>query len=341
MIKKTIRILLFVILGIICVTTISLFIDPKLPSQTNEVIAEITSNKNKELVDGDSGYVNSGSTKIWYEIKNKSINSKGTVLLINGYTEPSTLWSQYLIKSIIDNGYQVIRFDNRDVGLSDWTENEHPKAYTIEDMINDAIAVLDQNGIDKAHILGYSMGGYIAQSLAIKYPGRVLSLTSLSSTADLNDKHPEFNWTPLPLIKLYFRYKLVQNDKSFLKYYFKAMENINGNDSYNMNLKSLGERGLYELHNRRGFNINAGEHQMTAIRDSEPIYNQLDKIKIPTLIVHGKKDPILSFELAVKYADKIEGAKKVWIDQAGHLITNDYVDQLRGDFFKILAERQN
>jgi len=339
--KKIIRIFLFVLLGIIGVATLYLFVDPELPNQTNEVIADITSKKITELIDGNTGYASSGSTKIWYEIRNKSSDTKGTVLLINGFTEPSILWNPYLIKSITDNGYQVIRFDNRDVGFSDWTDSEHPKTYAIEDMIDDAIAVIDKNGIHKIHILGYSMGGYIAQRIAIKYPSRVLSITSLSSTADLNDNHPKFNWTPVPMVKLFFRYKLLKDDKSFLKYYFKAMENINGNNSYDMNLKSIGERGLYELHNRRGFNINAGEHQLKAILNSESIYNQLENIKVPSLIVHGKKDPILSFELAKKYADKIEGSKKVWIDQAGHLISDDYVNQMSGDFFKILAENQS
>nr|WP_281168561.1 alpha/beta hydrolase [Psychroserpens burtonensis] len=145
----------------------------------------------------------------------------------------------------------------------------------MEDMMDDAIAVLDKNGIDKIHVLGYSMGGYIAQRIALKYPNRVLSLTSLSSTADLKDDHPEFNWTPAPMVKLFLRSMLLKDDTSFLKYYFKAMQNTNGNDSYAMNLTSIGERGLYELHNRRGFNIKAGEHQVKAILASEPIYKQL------------------------------------------------------------------
>lgn len=329
------------LLALISILAIYLFIDPELPSQTNEVIAEITSENVPELVEGDTGYINSGVTKIWYELKNKSTNTKGTVLLINGFTEPSTFWNQNLIKNIIDSGYQVIKFDNRDVGFSDWTDAENPNhAYTMEDMVNDAMAVLDQNGISKAHLVGYSMGGYIAQRIAIEYPNRVLSLTSLSSTADFGDNHPEYNWTPPAIIKLGVRNALLGDDKSLLKLYFRILSGMNGNDTYTMELKLLGEQVLYELHKRRGFNKDAGLHQGFAIKNAKSNYSELDKIKVATLVVHGKKDPILSFELAKKYSEKIEKSKQIWIDEAGHLLTNDYVEQFREDFIKMLEESQ-
>jgi len=340
--KKIFLISSYVLLALISLIAIYLSIDPNLPDQTDEVITEITNKNIPELVDGKTGYVTSGSVKIWYEIKNKSLKTKGTVLLINGYTVPSTSWNQNFIKSITDSGYQVIRFDNRDVGLSDWIESwEESNPYTIEDMMADAMATVDQNGIDKFHVLGYSMGGYMAQRIAIKYPDRVLSLTALSSTADLNEKgHPEIDRTPFPLIKLFIRDQIVNNDKSFLKLYFKGWQYTNGNDSYDMNLKLLGERVLYEKYNRRGFNFKASKQQGAAMRNSRPIYDELRKIKIPTLIVHGKKDPYSSFELAKKYSEKFENAKKVWIDEAGHMITNDYVDHFHEEFFKMLAKNQ-
>ena len=340
--KKKISRLLIVIIVLIGSALIYISIDPELPIQTDQVIAEITSKKIPELVDGETGFAKSGTIKLWYELKNKSPASKGTVLLINGFGEPSTSWNQTFIKSISDSGYQVLRFDNRDTGLSDWIENwDENKPYSLDDMMADAIAVLDQNGIDKAHIVGYSMGGYIAQKIALKYPERVLSMTTLSSSADLNDKgHPTFDWAPMPAIKLYVRTLISGSDPNFLKLFFKSWGYTNGNDSYDMNLKLLGERILYELHRRRGFNPNTFTQQMAAIKNSSSNYNELDRIKVPTLVVHGMKDPILSFELAKKYGDKLQGSKRVWIKQAGHLITNDYVEHFSKDFFKMLNDQQ-
>jgi len=345
--KKKILISLYVFLGLIGLFAIYLFIDPDLPNHTDQVIAEITNKKIPELVDGETGYAKSGSVNIWYQINNKSINNKsinnkGTVLLINGFKEPSTSWNQTFIKSIIDAGYRVVRFDNRDVGFSDWIENwDKSNPYTIEDMMADAIAVLDQNGIEKFHVVGYSMGGYIAQRIALTYPNRVLSLTALSSTAYLYDKgHPETDSMPLSLIKLLLRFKLIGDNKSGLKVYFKAYQIANGNDSYDMDLNLLGERGLYEFRKRRGFNFNAEKQQRAAMKNSRSIYNELSNIKIPALIVHGNKDPFTSFELAKKYSEKIENSKKIWIEGAGHVITNDYVSKFSPDFFKMLEENQ-
>lgn len=329
-------------MGLIGVLTIYIFIDPKLPTHTDEVITEIIDKEIPELVDGETGYAKSGSVKIWYEIKNKSQNTKGTILLINGYIEPSTSWNQTFLKSMVDSGYQVIRFDHRDVGLSDWLENwDAAKPYSMEDMISDALAVLDHNRIEKVNIVGYSMGGYIGLRLANEYPSRVLSLTALSTTAYINDKgHPKLDRTPPALIKLFLRNQLLRNDRSFLKMHYKVWAVNNGSESYDMNLKLLGERVLYEIHKRRGFNLNAGERHWGAVKNSKSYYNELDKIKIPTLIVHGKKDPALSFELAEKYSSKIENSKTVWIDEAGHVITNDYVDHFHEEFFKMLAKSQ-
>jgi len=335
-----ISIIVLILLGLIGGLILYLFIDPTLPTQTEQTIKEITSNKVPELITGTTGYAKSNSINIWFETKNNFINHKGTILLISGFTSPSTFWHQNFIQSIVDLGYQVIRFDNRSVGLSDWmNEWQKDNPYTIGDMVNDAIAVLDQTNTKKAHVVGYSMGGYIAQRLAIEYPERVLSLTSLSSTADFNETdHPNFNWSPLPVIKLFLRSRIVQNDSNYLKLLFKFFGHINGSNSYPIELKLLGQRGLYELHKRRGFNPSARKQQNAAIRNSKPNYEKLDKIHIPTLVAHGMKDPVVSFQLAKKYAKQIKDSKQIWIDETGHVMTNYYIDKILPDFIKILEK---
>lgn len=115
-----------------------------------------------------------------------------TVLLISGYGRQMMMWPDELCIELTGRGYRVIRFDNRDVGLSthldnlgrpDWQAmldayNESrplPVAYTLDDMANDSIGLLSALGIEKAHIVGASMGGEIAQLIAINHPGRTLS----------------------------------------------------------------------------------------------------------------------------------------------------------------------
>lgn len=121
------------------------------------------------------------------------------LLLIAGLGSQMYAWSDEMCNDLANNGFFVIRFDNRDVGLStkfgdagipDFTEinavyarGEKPEVpYTLEDMVDDAVGILDALNIDKAHICGASMGGMIAQVLAYKYPDRVLSLAIIMST---------------------------------------------------------------------------------------------------------------------------------------------------------------
>ncbi len=333
-------VIVLIAFGLIGGLIVYLLIDPTLPTDSEKVIGEINSNELPELITGTTGYANSNSTNIWFETKSNSTTVKGTVLLISGFTSPSIFWHQNFIHSIVETGYQVIRFDNRSVGLSDWMKNwRSDRPYTMEDMANDAIAVLDQNNIKKAHIVGYSMGGYIGQRLAIDYPERVLSLTSLSSTIDFNDNdHPKFNWSPLPVVKLFLRSRIIQTNKNYLKMLFKFYGHMNGNNSYPMELKLLGERGLYEIHKRKGFNPSARKQQNAAIKTSKSNYSELEKINMPTLVAHGMKDPVLSFQLAKNYAKQIKDSKQIWLDNTGHVMTNYYIYNVMPDLIKVFEK---
>ena len=104
-----------------------------------------------------------------------------TVLLINGLGSQMTRWPADFCNKLAACGFQVIRFDNRDTGLSTWFKPGD--SYSLSDMAADGIAVLDAVGADKAHVAGVSMGGMISQAIAIEHPGRVLSLTSIMSSS--------------------------------------------------------------------------------------------------------------------------------------------------------------
>ena len=118
------------------------------------------------------------------------------VLLVMGATVPATGWQPEFYEPIVAAGYRVIRFDNRDVGRSTWIDYEQ-SPYTVEDMADDAIGLLDALSVDRAHVIGASLGGMIGQAVAIRFPERVRSLTSIMSTPssaedpDLSDMSDE------------------------------------------------------------------------------------------------------------------------------------------------------
>ena len=126
------------------------------------------------------GKVKANNIEIWYEEFGESTNP--TVLLIMGAGCQGIMWNMELINGIVNAGYHVIRFDNRDTGFSTWINDYNTAPYTLEDMAADTIGLMDALNIENAHIIGWSMGGMIAQIVAIHYPNRVLSLTSWMST---------------------------------------------------------------------------------------------------------------------------------------------------------------
>lgn len=115
-----------------------------------------------------------------------------TVLLIIGMDEQCTGWLPYIYEPIVEAGFHVIRFDNRDCGLSEWIEDwDESQPYSLEDMAQDAVGLLDALGIQEAHIVGASMGGMTAQRIAISHPHRTRTLTSIASSAFPLDPDPE------------------------------------------------------------------------------------------------------------------------------------------------------
>ncbi len=126
------------------------------------------------------GKVKANNIDIWYEDFGNS--SDPTVLLIMGAGGQGIMWNMELINGIVNAGYHVIRFDNRDTGLSTWIDDYDATPYALEDMAADAIGLLDALAIEKAHVIGGSMGGMICQLMAIHYPDRILSLTSWMSS---------------------------------------------------------------------------------------------------------------------------------------------------------------
>jgi pimeloyl-ACP methyl ester carboxylesterase len=161
---------------------------PKFPPGTDAIIEEAIRGDVPELVTGETGYASSDGLDIWYESIAPEGASKGAVLLIMANGGDALIWPRGFVRAFVAEGYRVIRYDHRGTGMSDWVKDWNRRnPYTVADMSNDAAGVLDAAGVQTAHVVGLSLGGMIAQELAIRHPRRVASLALLMTSGDVGD----------------------------------------------------------------------------------------------------------------------------------------------------------
>jgi len=304
---------------------------PKPPAHTDKVVEELLDIELPELVGEGTGYAKSGDLKIWYEVIQPSGKAKGTVLLVMGHASTALLWPPHFFEPLVAQGYQVIRYDNRDVGMSTWIKDyDKSKPYSLEDMAKDGIAVLDAIGVDKVHVIGASMGGMIAQRMAISHDDRVLTLTSIMSSGYMMD--PDV--APIPksylrnFLKLGVKYHLFGGKAGPMKFFVTIHNTLRGDGPYELNVAGLALISRYEIEKRRGFNREAIENQARAIEVSGSRLDELENLSVPTLIVHGKADPLVIFAHAERYAPRIPHAETLFIDGMGHDIPELYLGRV-------------
>jgi pimeloyl-ACP methyl ester carboxylesterase len=222
---------------------------------------------------------------------------------------------------LLNADYQIIRIDNRGTGESDWMKYWTSKtAFSLEEMATDVIAVMDKLQIEKVHIIGYSMGGMIGQRLAINYPNRILSLTSIMTTGFYND--PKLTGLPvrfalkfgLTFLVYAFRRKTINNSAKL----HLAVNRVLKGKGYNFDDKIVLQKALYEITERRGYNVKVERPHSKAIQLSGSRYEELKKIQVPTLVIHGTADPLVLLEHAEKYAPMIPKVKTFFIENLGH-----------------------
>ncbi|MFK7980689.1 MAG: alpha/beta fold hydrolase [Saprospiraceae bacterium] len=313
----------------------------QLPEETDAIIEEVLeAGELPELIKGETGFAENGGVKIWYEKIVPQDSIHGTILLIMGHSSSAMIWGPEFTNPLVDAGYQVIRYDNRGVGESDWMTNwDAANPYTLEDMAKDGIAVLDAAGVDKAHIAGASMGGMIAQRVALSHSERVLSLTSIMSSGYMNDPEmPALNTTKmLDFLRLSLRYLMPPSEAGGIKFMVGIQQLFQGKGPYRHPIKKSAETTLYELRKRKGRNANVGDQHTAAIGASGSRLEELGNIKMPTLIIHGKSDPLVRFEHCEKYAPLIPHAKKLFIDGMGHDMPTIYMEQYHTAILDIIG----
>jgi len=337
-IKRTLLVLFVVIIIILAGFTIYIFTSgPELPSETDKIISQVKKSELPEIVNGKTGFAKSGDINIWFESISPEKSSKGAVLLIMGIANDALAWPDYFIQPIVSSGYQVIRYDHRGTGMSDWIEDWNKNnPYSLEDMAKDGIAVLNCLKVKKAHIIGVSMGGMIAQQMTINHPERVLSLTSIMSSGYIED--PDLPGLSPKLIKefikLGIKYGIFKTEENIIKMHIASRKILMGNLKYNLDVRDISEKVLYNIRRRKGYNPKASPQHITATSISGSRYKDLKNIKVPTLIVHGKSDPFISIEHGEKCAKLITNAKTLWIDGMGHDIPKIFSDKLLKKIFE-------
>ena len=246
------------------------------------------------------------------------------LLLIMGLGAQMIVWPEELCRQLADAGHHVIRFDNRDVGLSSWFDGagvpdmeavfedavagrpvESP--YSLSDMADDAVGVLDALGIDSAHIVGASMGGMIAQQVAINHPDRTSSLCSIMSMPRFITGDPEVSAV------------LMADDpgtrEARIEVGIEGSRFLAG-DGFPFDEERT--RTSFEATIDRAWHPEGTARQMAAILADGDRTEALRGVTAPTVVVHGTSDRLVLPQGAEETASAVPGAELVWIDGMGH-----------------------
>ena len=250
------------------------------------------------------------------------------VLLIMGLGMQLIAWPPSMLQALINAGYRVIRFDNRDSGLSDnldvlgvpnllWQGLKYKLGlsinppYSLHDMALDTLGVLDALQIDKAHIVGVSMGGMVAQRVALLAPQRALSLASIMSSSGARGLPAA---TPAVTRQLLSRPE-GKGKQAAIEHSVKLFKAI-ASPGFPVDEAVLREQVSQAY--QRSFNPRGIARQMVAIVADTARAAELAKITVPTLVLHGKADPLVPFACGQDTARRIPGARLVGIDGMGH-----------------------
>ena len=263
------------------------------------------------------------------------------MLLIMGFGAQLTLWPDELVDELVGHGFRVIRFDNRDVGLSHKFDGVKapgmikltllgklgfmPKVpYTLADMAKDAVGLLDALGIDKAHIVGASMGGMIGQHVAASHAERCLSYTQIFSTTG-NPKLPPARREALKALVT----RPASMEEEVLVEHGVMLARTIGSPGYPSDEERLKERTRKSV--RRSVYPEGPTRHLAAIMADGDRREMIRSVSVPTLVLHGEDDPLVPCEGGRDTAACIPGAKLRTIPGWGHDLPLDLVDELAGE----------
>ncbi len=248
-----------------------------------------------------------------------------TVLLVMGLGASMMAWDQGMCALLVGHGFHVVCFDNRDIGQSTWIDtpgldvgatvlaafagDTSQAPYLLSDMADDAVGLLDHLGVDQAHVVGVSMGGMIAQTMAIEHPARVASLTSIMSTTgeqDVGGPAPELMPTLLS--------QRPTEREAAIQFGVEVARAISNPDHFDEDMARA--RATREVDH--GLNPAGTGRQLLAVISSGSRADGLAALDVPALVVHGRQDKLVAFSGGQRTAELIAGSEFLAIDDMAH-----------------------
>ncbi|NHA66819.1 alpha/beta fold hydrolase [Phycicoccus flavus] len=287
------------------------------------------------------GTVTVGEVEIAYEVDGPEDGEP--MLLLMGLGTQLVAWPAEVVDGLASRGFRVVRVDNRDIGLSSRTSTPAPTRaavvralvhrgaarsdYLLADLAADAVAVLDHLGIDRAHVVGVSMGGMIAQQLTIDHPGRVRSLASVMSTTG-SRRRGNVSARLLPRMARSLTAPRPTDEEEAVRLGVEGWRVIAGphfdEDEIEAQVRAAVARSTSPL---------GAVRQLLAILASPDRTPGLRQVRVPTLVVHGLADPLVAWSGGVATARAVPGSRLLLFPDMGH----DLPRPRRGEIVEAIA----
>lgn len=250
--------------------------------------------------------------KLFVETYGKKGNE--ACLFISGAGANSSFWSDDLCNKLAKNGFFVIKYDHRDIGLSSKV-NFQENPFDLMTLTKDAVGILDSFEIEKAHVIGHSMGGFISQLMAIHFPERVQSLISCSASTN----SPTIPAPPSKTWEIFLKTSPNNNFRDDLPGFLEVWEYLNGTASFDQFLAIKYTKNIYMRQKVVGaLGISHVKAQANVKDRSESLKNVMN----PALIIHGEEDYLVDKYGGIQTANCIPNAQLVIIPQMGHMPFN-------------------